>query len=171
VENTFLQSTVAARPAVRKQRNGHLSEPSAIPAIVPQFVQCPLPLRIGAAGKHGARVCCVPDGAQGFKLPLRKTKTALFKRRARHLVGWCGTRKHNALIDTPAWLCNLKQCNAEQAKLLPCRRRFRSYNLPVLDIRLIRNEPEFALQRLAACGVGDDARVDELLPAHHARIK
>jgi seryl-tRNA synthetase len=41
----------------------------------------------------------------------------------------------------------------------------------VLDIRLIREKPDFVRQRLAARGAGDDARIDELLKLDEHRRK
>jgi seryl-tRNA synthetase len=41
----------------------------------------------------------------------------------------------------------------------------------VLDIKLIREQPDFVRQRLAARGAGDDARIDELLKLDEQRRK
>ena len=47
--------------------------------------------------------------------------------------------------------------------LTSCDSGRRSYNPHVLDIKLIREKPDFVRQRLAMRGAGDDARIDELL--------
>ena len=54
---------------------------------------------------------------------------------------------------------------------LPCRGWFHFYNLRVLDIKLIREKPDFVRQRLATRGAGDDARIDELLRLDEQRRK
>ena len=41
----------------------------------------------------------------------------------------------------------------------------------MLDIKLIREKPEFVRQRLATRGAGDDARIDELLKLDEQRRK
>ncbi|MGA3284563.1 MAG: hypothetical protein ABSD57_08905 [Verrucomicrobiota bacterium] len=41
----------------------------------------------------------------------------------------------------------------------------------MLGIKLIRNEPDFARRRLATCGAGDDAKVDELPKLDEQRRK
>jgi seryl-tRNA synthetase len=46
-----------------------------------------------------------------------------------------------------------------------------SYNGPVLDIKLIREKPDFVRQRLATRGAGDEARIDELLKLDEQRRK
>jgi seryl-tRNA synthetase len=43
------------------------------------------------------------------------------------------------------------------------------YNAAVLDIKLIRERPDFARQRLAERGAGDEARIDELLELDERR--
>ena len=48
------------------------------------------------------------------------------------------------------------------AGLQPCRWQFNSYNFTVLDIKLIRDQPDFVRQRLATRGAGDEANIDEL---------
>ena len=55
--------------------------------------------------------------------------------------------------------------------LLSCRERGRTYNAPMLDIKLIRERPDFVRQRLAARGAGDEARIDELLKLDEQRRK
>jgi seryl-tRNA synthetase len=47
--------------------------------------------------------------------------------------------------------------------LQPCRSGRDSYNAPVLDIRLIREQPDFVRQRLATRGAGDEALIDQVL--------
>jgi seryl-tRNA synthetase len=55
--------------------------------------------------------------------------------------------------------------------LPPCCKEGRTYNAPVLDIRLIRERPDFVRQRLATRGAGDEARIDELLKLDEQRRK
>ena len=55
--------------------------------------------------------------------------------------------------------------------LPPCRRRFSFYNCAVLDIKLIREKPDFVRQRLATRGAGDEACIDELLKLDEQRRK
>ncbi len=51
----------------------------------------------------------------------------------------------------------------DRLKILPsCRDIARTYNAQVLDIKLIREKPDFVRQRLAARGAGDEARIVEL---------
>jgi len=45
------------------------------------------------------------------------------------------------------------------------------YNGPVLDIKLIREKPDFVRQRLATRGTGDESRIDELLKLDEQRRK
>ena len=47
----------------------------------------------------------------------------------------------------------------------------RTYNAPVLDIKLIREQPDFVRQRLGTRGAGDEAHVDELLRLDEQRRK
>ena len=42
------------------------------------------------------------------------------------------------------------------------------HNSPVLDIKLIREKPDFVRQRLATRGAGDEALIDEILQARRA---
>src|SRR6266853_891737 len=48
---------------------------------------------------------------------------------------------------------------AATAALRPCSVESDFYNPPMLDIKLIRENPDLVLQRLAARGAGDEARV------------
>ena len=57
------------------------------------------------------------------------------------------------------------------AGLQPCRWQFNSYNFAVLDIKLIRDQPDFVRQRLATRGGGDEAHIDELLRLDEQRRK
>jgi seryl-tRNA synthetase len=52
-----------------------------------------------------------------------------------------------------------------------CREMGRTYNAPMLDIKLIRERPDFVRQRLARRGAGDEARIDELLKLDEQRRK
>jgi seryl-tRNA synthetase len=55
--------------------------------------------------------------------------------------------------------------------LLPCPKVRRLYNSPVLDIKLIREKPDFVRQRLAARGAGDEALIDKILQIDEQRRK
>jgi seryl-tRNA synthetase len=55
--------------------------------------------------------------------------------------------------------------------LPPCPEPTRSYNTPVLDIKLIREKPDFVRQRLATRGAGDETHIDELLKLDEQRRK
>ena len=55
--------------------------------------------------------------------------------------------------------------------LQPCRWQFNFYNFAVLDIKLIRDQPDFVRQRLATRGAGDEAYIDELLKLDEQRRK
>jgi seryl-tRNA synthetase len=58
------------------------------------------------------------------------------------------------------------------AQRLPsCRARFRFYNCRVLDIKLIRDQPDFVRSRLATRGAGDEKLVDGILHADALRRK
>ncbi len=63
------------------------------------------------------------------------------------------------------------QSDFNTVRLPPCRRRFYFYNCPVLDIKLIREKPDFVRQRLATRGAGDEAKIDELLKFDEQRRK
>src|SRR5690349_3899986 len=45
----------------------------------------------------------------------------------------------------------------------PCPAAARSYNATVLDIKLIRDRPDFVRERLATRGAGDEIKIDEVL--------
>ncbi len=47
----------------------------------------------------------------------------------------------------------------------------RTYNAPVLDIKLVREQPDLVRRRLASRGAGDEAHVDELLRLDEQRRK
>src|SRR5438093_9779398 len=53
----------------------------------------------------------------------------------------------------------------------PCSGHAHSYNSAVLDIKLIREKPEFVRQRLATRGAGDERLIDGILQADEARRK
>ena len=55
--------------------------------------------------------------------------------------------------------------------LPPCRPSTRFYTAPMLDIKLIREQPDSVRQRLASRGAGDDTRIDELLALDEQRRK
>src|SRR5437867_3533234 len=56
-------------------------------------------------------------------------------------------------------------------RLRPCPQPSRSYNAAVLDIKLIREQPDWARQRLATRGAGGEEAVDELLALDEQRRK
>src|ERR1043166_6629897 len=56
-------------------------------------------------------------------------------------------------------------------RLHPCPEPRRSYNAAVLDIKLIREQPDLVRQRLATRAGGDEARIDELLALDERRRK
>ena len=47
----------------------------------------------------------------------------------------------------------------------------RTYNAPVLDIKLVREQPDFVRRRIALRGAGDEAQVNELLQFDEQRRK
>ena len=53
----------------------------------------------------------------------------------------------------------------------PCPAQVSSYNAPMLDIKLIREQPDFVRQRLASRGDEDEAKIDELLRLDDRRRK
>ena len=56
-------------------------------------------------------------------------------------------------------------------RLRPCPGPARSYNAAVLDIKLIREQPDFVRERLAARGAGDEVKIDKLLAIDELRRK
>jgi seryl-tRNA synthetase len=61
---------------------------------------------------------------------------------------------------------------ARSADLLhSCPSLGRAYNPPMLDIKLIRERPDFVRQRLATRGAGDEAHIDEVLKLDEQRRK
>ncbi len=62
-------------------------------------------------------------------------------------------------------------CQSALRGLPPCCPRRDFYNPVVLDIKLIREKPDFARQRLATRGAGDETRIDELLKLDEQRRK
>ena len=52
-----------------------------------------------------------------------------------------------------------------------CQARGRSYNAPMLDIKVVREKPDLVRERLASRGAGDQAHVDELLRQDEQRRK
>ncbi len=59
----------------------------------------------------------------------------------------------------------------QAAGVQPCRGKCRTYNAPMLDIKLIRERPDLVRQRLATRGAGDEGRIDELLKLDEQRRK
>lgn len=55
--------------------------------------------------------------------------------------------------------------------LPPCVAALRTYNAPMLDIKLVRDRSDFVRQRLALRGGGDELHIDELLRLDEARRK
>src|ERR1039457_430162 len=78
------------------------------------------------------------------------------------------TTKHSKLFQC---LIKNKGLSASPDGNPPCRRRFNFYNPTVLDIKLIREKPDFVRQRLATRGAGDEACIDELLKLDEQRRK
>jgi seryl-tRNA synthetase len=60
---------------------------------------------------------------------------------------------------------------ATDAALPPCRGPLNFYNATVLDIKLIRDQPDFVRQRLATRGAGDETQIDGLLKLDEQRRK
>ena len=56
-------------------------------------------------------------------------------------------------------------------RLPTCCWRFHFYNCRVLDIKLIRDQPDFVRQRLATRGAGDEKKIDQLLKLDDQRRK
>lgn len=56
-------------------------------------------------------------------------------------------------------------------RLQPCRWDLNFYNSRVLDIKLIREKPDFVRSRLATRGAGDEARIDQILQLDDQRRK
>src|SRR6185436_6429106 len=56
-------------------------------------------------------------------------------------------------------------------RLLPCDHGARFYNKPVLDIKLIREKPDYVRQRLATRGAGDEKLVESALQTDQLRRK
>jgi seryl-tRNA synthetase len=52
-----------------------------------------------------------------------------------------------------------------------CPERARTYNAPMLDIKLIRERPDFVRERLATRGAGDEERIEEVLKLDEQRRK
>jgi seryl-tRNA synthetase len=55
--------------------------------------------------------------------------------------------------------------------LWTCPRKVRAYNAPMLDIKLLREKPDFVRQRLSSRGAGDESHLDELLSLDEQRRK
>jgi seryl-tRNA synthetase len=83
---------------------------------------------------------------------LRGVRGVLKRRRGRKTVRWF------RLQSVSSWLHS-------------CREKCRTYNAPVLDIKLIREKPDFVRQRLAARGAGEEVLVDGILHADDLRRK
>src|SRR5213079_1946065 len=56
-------------------------------------------------------------------------------------------------------------------RLRPCPQPVPSYNAAVLDIKLIREQPDFAREPLASRGAGDEVEIDTLLELDDRRRK
>ena len=70
----------------------------------------------------------------------------------------------------PAALCHA--CSkVRRFRVPPCSNEVPSYNAAVLDIKLIREQPDFLRRRVASRGAGDEARIDELLSFDEQRRK
>src|SRR5437764_154857 len=55
------------------------------------------------------------------------------------------------------------------SRLPPCSANDRSYNAPMLEIKLIRDQPDYVRERLAARGAGDERHIDEILALDKTR--
>jgi seryl-tRNA synthetase len=71
------------------------------------------------------------------------------------------------MFHQPACIFNCRFADS----LPPCRWALNFYNPPVLDIKLIRDQPDFVRQRLATRGAGDEKLIDELLQLDEQRRK
>src|SRR2546428_10641439 len=69
--------------------------------------------------------------------------------------------------DGTTWASTPWRC----LRLRPCPARVPSYNAAVLDIKLIREQPDFVRERLATRGAGDEAKIDHLLRIDELRRK
>src|SRR5215471_14156081 len=52
-----------------------------------------------------------------------------------------------------------------------CPSKVPTYNAPMLDIKLIRDRPDFVRERLASRGAGDEAQVEKVLQLDEQRRK
>src|ERR1044072_3551945 len=55
--------------------------------------------------------------------------------------------------------------------LPPCRGCLHSYNPPMLDVKLIRDQPDLVRERLASRGAGDETKIAEVLSPDERRRK
>src|SRR5881396_3659671 len=62
-------------------------------------------------------------------------------------------------------------CSRTPPPRMPCRSKGRTYNAPMLDIKLIREKPDFVRQRLTTRGAGDEVHIDEILKLDEQRRK
>ncbi len=76
-----------------------------------------------------------------------------------------------ALVETPGAAALAEFARQSWPSLEPCRARPDFYNPGMLDIKLLREKPDFVRQRLATRGAGDEAKIDELLKLDEQRRK
>src|SRR5881409_4050047 len=100
------------------------------------------------------------SGARQIKVPATSLGSIVPRRQTLIITG--------SMAGLPAALRS-GRCGA--FRLRPCPQPSRSYNAAVLDIKLIREQPDWARQRLATRGAGDEKRVDELLALDEQRRK
>jgi len=88
-----------------------------------------------------------------------------------------GRRGILSFHDSRIYGFDLRQWQAAKAPFVfpvgvpPCSEQVPSYNAPVLDIKLIREKPDFVRQRLAARGAGDEVKIDDVLALDEQRRK
>src|SRR6266571_4558752 len=69
--------------------------------------------------------------------------------------------------DWTTWASTPWRC----LRLRPCPAQVPSYNAAVLDIKLIREQPDFFRERLATRGAGDEIKIGRLLAIDELRRK
>jgi seryl-tRNA synthetase len=62
-----------------------------------------------------------------------------------------------------------RQTGTRPNRLPTCRNGFNFYNPRVLDIKLIREKPDFVRERLATRGAGDETKIDEIIKLDEQR--
>jgi hypothetical protein len=111
------------------------------------------------------RIVCEPSGVSAIPLAI--------------LSGLRAAKTLDRLLQGLNSFGNLRQCHKLFESLVPksppsksiCHSQSRSYNAPMLDIKLVREKPDFVRERLATRGAGEEAQVDELLKLDEQRRK